>query len=55
MRKIGEYNAGRVLGQIHPGGNDMDNDVTHTKWWMRLQRHMISRGHMGGLRVDSEK
>ena len=35
--KISEYNASSALGQIHPRGNGMENDGTHTEGWMRVQ------------------
>ena len=35
----GECNIGRVLGGIHPGGIDVDNDGPYTEGWQILQRH----------------
>ena len=37
--KSGECNIGSILGGIHPGGIDLDNDGSYTKDWWRVQRN----------------
>ena len=35
----GDCNIGSILGGIHPGGIDVDNDGSYTKYWWRVQRN----------------